>query len=42
MVIHEKHVIIRPVDMQMMLNVVKKTPQLAELKKSVTLEKQNN
>ena len=40
--VHRKHVTIRSVDMQMMLNIVEKTSQLTELKKSITSENQND
>ena len=40
--VHKKHVIIRSVDMQMMLNIVEKTSQLTEFKKSITSENQND
>src|SRR5438034_6817973 len=40
--VHEKHVIIRSVDMQMMLNIVEKTSQLTKFKKSITSENQND
>ena len=40
--IHEKYVIIRSVDMQMMLNIIEKISQLTELKKFITSENQND
>ncbi len=42
MAVHKKHVIIRSVDMQIMLDILKKTPQLTELKKLITSQKQIN
>src|SRR5438034_8531633 len=42
LIVHRKHVIIRLIDMQMMLNIVKKISQLTELKKSITSENQND
>ncbi len=40
--VHEKHVTIKSVDMQMMLNIIEKISQLTELKKSITSENQND
>ncbi len=42
MAIHGKRVTIRPVDMQMVLDIVEKAPQLGGLKNPIPPKKQNN